>query len=334
MKKLAKIFGILLIVVIVLLGGGYVYFISSYPRVGPPSPLKVEATPARLERGKYLVHHVVICIDCHSQRDFRYFSAPIVPGTEGMGGDRMGEEVGFPGTFFPKNITPAGIGAWTDGELFRMITSGVNKKGKAVFPLMPYPYYNNLSQEDAYSIISYIRTLKPIENQVPESKVNFPLNLIMRTVPREYHSKPAPDPGNPVKYGEYLVTIAACSECHSMQVKGEPVPGMYLAGGFEFKLPNGTLHSANITPDPATGIGGWSKEFFIKRFKYYSSDSAHTIPPDPSGFNTIMPWTMFAGLTEQDLGAIYDYLRTIPPVRHPVEKWTKQKNYDMPIAEK
>jgi mono/diheme cytochrome c family protein len=251
-----------------------------------------------------------------------------------MGGERLGEEMGFPGTFYPKNITPAGIGNWTDGELLRMITSGVNKKGRAVFPLMPYPHYNNLSQEDVYSIIAYIRTLKPIQNPVQESSVNFPLNFILRTIPAEYQPKPAPDRSNSVKYGEYLVTVAACSDCHTMAEKGEPVKGMYLAGGFEFKLPNGTLHSANITPDPATGIGGWSKEFFIKRFKFYSSESARTIAPDPSGFNTIMPWTMFAGMSEQDLGSIYDYLRTVPPVSHKVEKWIKQKNYDMPVAAK
>src|SRR5690606_41947964 len=87
-------------------------------------------------------------IYCHSPRDWSRFSGPITPGTLGMGGDRFDQTVGMPGVFYARNITPAGIGRYTDGELFRVITSGVTKEGHAIFPLMPYPYYGKMDPED------------------------------------------------------------------------------------------------------------------------------------------------------------------------------------------
>ena len=171
---------------------------------------------------------------------------------------------GVPGTLYAKNITPAGIGEWTDGELMRLITNGVTKDNKAIFPLMPYLSYNKLSEEDLYSIVAYIRSLKPIENKVEESSLNFPLNLIVKTIPPEnYIPTKEIDKTDKLKYGEYLVNIAGCADCHTPQEKGEKLPGMYLAGGFEFKMPGGVVRSMNITPDEDTGIGVWDVDDFV-----------------------------------------------------------------------
>lgn len=76
-----------------------------------------------------------MCLDCHSQRDYSKFAAPLVPGTEGKGGELFGKDLGFPGDFYSPNITPAGVGNWTDGELFRTITTGVSKDGMLCFLL-------------------------------------------------------------------------------------------------------------------------------------------------------------------------------------------------------
>lgn len=318
-KILAYIFGGIAVLVIVFL----IYFYSSYPKVDPPSNEKVEITSARLARGEYLAKHVAICMDCHSERDWSKFSGPPKSETWGMGGDRFSEEMGFPGTLYSKNITPAGIGDWTDGELIRAITCGVNKKGEAFFPLMPYLNYNKITKEDLYSIVAYLRSLKPIENKVPEGSLNFPLNFIVKTLPpKSFSPQPEPDKNNPLKYGEYLTNMAACFECHTQSVKGEFITEKAFAGGAEFIFPSGVVRSANITPD-ATGLGGWTKEQFVGRFKSMNPDSNEIASVDfNKDYNTVMPWTMYAGMTREDLGAIYDYLQTIKPIRNEVVKFS------------
>lgn len=245
-------------------------------------------------------------------------------GIQGNGGEKYDKAtVGVPGTIYALNITPSGIGNWTDGELIRAITTGVTKDGKALFPLMPYYSFNSLSREDLYSIVAYIRTLKPIENKIPNRELDFPMNLIVKTIPLvTYNGGKSPDKSDTLAYGKYLVTIAGCGDCHTPMVKGKPVENLTLAGGMVFNLPFGTLRSANITPDNETGIGKWTKENFISRFKHFDSDSTGNVPVSKDGFNTLMPWTFFAGMKDEDLSAIYTYLRTIKPVRHQVAVFT------------
>jgi hypothetical protein len=327
MKKAVKVFAYILGGAVVLAIAFIIYFNSSYPKVDPPSSEKVEITPARLERGKYLANHVTVCMDCHSVRDWSKFSGPPKLETFGMGGDKFDEKsAGIPGVLYAKNITPAGISGYTDGELMRVITNGVTKEGRALFPLMPYIGYNNLTKEDLYSIIAYIRSLRPIKNDVPDGSLNFPVNLIVKTIPpKSYSPSPEPNKNNPAEFGKYLVGIAGCFDCHTKMVKGEFVMEKAFGGGFEFQLPGGTVRSANITPENISGIGSWTKDEFVERFK---SMDPGVYPPAATGkdeFNTVMPWTMFAGMTREDLGSIYEYLRTIRPVKNPVVLFTPKK---------
>jgi hypothetical protein len=189
---------------------------------------------------------------------------------------------------------------------------------------MPYPYYNTMDNEDIYSIIAYLRSLPPIASDPEPSKPDFPINIIMHTIPKPAAPVKRPDPGDKLAYGAYVTNAAGCRECHTKMEKGEPV-GELFAGGFEFTLPNGAvLRSPNITPHEGSGIGGWSREMFIARFKSYS-DSTYVpqrIDWSKGDFQTVMPWAMYTGMTEQDLGAIYDHLRTVNPVDNVVERWT------------
>lgn len=322
MKKGLKILGIVLSVFVVIVLAGAIYFNIAFPKFDPPANIKVEGSPERIARGEYLANHVTVCMDCHSKRDLSKYSMPIMKNTFGSGGDIWDEKVGFPGKIVMRNITPAAIGNWTDGELIRAITCGVNKDDKALFPVMPYLNYNNLTQEDLYSIVSYIRLLKPIENKLPETELNFPLNFIVKTMPIRSHSPMRFDKNNPTEFGRYLVTIAGCKDCHSKTDKGAPIKGMEFAGGEEFPFPSGTVRSVNITPENETGIGQWTRETFIKRFKDFT-DSTKVYPVGINDFNTPMPWTMYAGMTEEDLSSIYDYLRTVKPVKNLVERFTK-----------
>jgi len=100
---------------------------------------------------------------------------------------------------------------------------------------------------------------------------------------------------------------------------------MEFAGGAEFGMPNGVVRSANITPDSATGIGKWTRADFISFFKSFDSEKGRNIPVKPSDFNTPMPITSYAGMTDYDIGAIYAYLRTTRPVRNKVVRFTPAK---------
>ncbi len=311
-----------LLTIVVLIAGLISYVKFTLPNVGEAEDLKIEATPERVAHGKYLANAVAACMDCHSTRDWSKFAGPLMDGTLGKGGEVFPEEFGFPGTFYSKNITPYGIGSWTDGELFRAITSGVNKDGEALFPVMPHKAYGKCDKEDIYDIIAYLRSLPSIKNDVPKSEAIFPMNVIINTIPTKAEFSTRPDKKNQVAYGKYLFTMASCTECHTKQDKGTPIEGMEMAGGFEFPLPVGTVRSANITPDKETGIGNWDEAAFVSRFKMYF-DSNYVDPQvAPGNFQTVMPWKMYGQMEEEDLKAMFAYLKTIKPIKNQVEKFT------------
>jgi hypothetical protein len=300
---------------------GYIYLTMFLPNVGPAPDIHIEITDERVEHGKYLANHVMLCMDCHAVRDFSLYAGPPEPGSLGGGGEVFDQEMGLPGYFVSKNITPAALGDWTDGEIYRAITSGVSKDGSALFPLMPYYHYAELADEDIYAVIAYLRTLEPIQNEIPPAQLDFPVSILINTMPIKANPQPKPSPDDVVNYGRYMITASACTDCHTRMERGSFV-GEPFAGGNAYPLPDGSIvRSANITPHE-TGIGSWSKEEFINRFKVYA-DPSYTPHTVQSGqFQTYMPWLMYAGMTEEDLGAIYEYLRTVEPVENEIEIFT------------
>ena len=324
-KKFKKIFGRSLIIILVFLAAALAYVIFALPNVGAAPSISIQKTPERIERGKYLANHVTACMDCHSTRDWSRFSGPMLPGTEGKGGELFDPKFGFPGTFYSANITPAGIAGYTDGELFRVITTGVNRKGDALFPIMPYHNYGRMDAEDINSIIAYIRSLSPIQNKVPVSKADFPMNILIHTIPTKAALTKMPSPTEKVKYGGYLVNAAGCMDCHTQFEKGEFVAGTEFGGGRAFLFPDGSIvRSANITPDEK-GIGLWSEDFFVSTFRSRSDSLTLSVKLKPGEFNTLMPWSMYGKMKEEDLRAIYAYLKTVKPIADSVEIFTPGK---------
>jgi mono/diheme cytochrome c family protein len=321
-KRLTKVLGFGAGAIGVAAALGLTVLFTKYPDGGPVPHLSNVSSPERVARGEYLANHVAVCIDCHSERDWTKFSGPLKPGTEGRGGDVFDEKFGFPGSIVAANITPAGVGKMSDGELAHAIVSGIGKDGRALFPIMPYPAFASLAQDDLESIVAYIRSLPPRPHDVPERTLNFPVNLLVRTMPAPYTPHAAPNKGNGFEYGQYLTTMASCIHCHTPQEKGELMKGEEFSGGWEIPAPTGTIRSANITPDEETGIGFWTKEIFIAKFKEFEHADSSKLDLAVMGRQSIMPWTMYAGMTEEDLGAIYDYLRTVPPIKNRVEVWT------------
>jgi mono/diheme cytochrome c family protein len=315
-------------VVVLAAGGAAAFFTLKTPAQRPAPGIKVEATPERLERGRYLVEHVSACLHCHSPSDETRWGLPHKPELRGSGGLCLTEAVGFPGTVCAKNITQHpedGLGKWTDGELLRAIREGVDKHGQALFALMPYENLRHMSDEDAQAVVAYLRTLPPVPGQRPARELKFPLPIVVKFMPQPLTGPvAAPDKNDKVAYGRYLVTMAGCETCHTpVDDQHQPIPGKAFSGGQRFLFEKGgAVASSNITPHE-TGLGGKTRENFIAMFKAYASPESRDVPVAPNK-NTPMPWLIYAGMKDEDLGAIYEYLRTVPPLENRVEKFPSQ----------
>ncbi len=320
MRKSIKIILISLISIILIIVCFIAFITFHFPNI-PLENITVVSSKASIERGKYLANHVMVCVDCHSTRDWTKFSGPMVHGTEGKGGETFDEKLGFPGHFYSPNITPYHLAKYSDAQLYRAITSGVGVDGRPLFPIMPYTHYGAMSKEDIYSVITYIRSLQPIEYTSPKSKANFPMNVIMHIIPSKLVNQNMPDKKDSINYGKYLVNACGCYDCHTKFENGKYAVGMDFAGGREFKMFGGTLSTANITPDSTTGIGRWPKESFVARFKSFDIKTYTPSHIAANEFNTIMPWTMYGGMKSEDLSAIYSYLRTLKPINNKVVKF-------------
>jgi mono/diheme cytochrome c family protein len=275
-----------------------------------------DSVAAKIARGGYLVNAVANCMHCHADRDFTKFGGPPVPGTEGKGGQKKG--------VFVSNITPTILGSWTDAEIKRAITTGITNMGDTLFFTMPYMNYKYLTPYDAESIIAYLRTLKPLADSVPKRNLDQWQPGRLSALYHEfyvndlYQQLDNPQPGTDLEKGKYLVTIAGCVGCHTMLDRERLAfkKDSLFAGGQLSNKPGNRFKviSANITPDTATGIGLWTEEVFLSKFQHYRNREAYDY--NPGKYNSEMPWTIFANMTDDDIRSIYRYLRTIKPIHH------------------
>lgn len=324
MKKLMTFLAVFLVAAA---GGGWGYLHFRQPARHPPRDIKVPMTPERIARGQYLFEVVADCAGCHSERDVTKFSMPVLPGRLAVG-FVFPAELGLPGKVVSPNLTPdpeTGLGAWTDGEKIRAIREGISRDGRALFPFMPYQSYARMSDEDVESIVAFLNSLPPVRQVRPRTELDFPLPLLIKSEPRPLAGPvAAPNPADPLKYGEYLTGIGGCMICHTPMEKGKPRLELAYAGGEEFRIAGFLVRSANITPDPETGLGSWTEERFVKQFHNYRSFAEGTPPKTTQANFTLMPWVAMSRFTESDLKAIYAFLRTVKPIRHPVDKHPEQ----------
>ncbi|HEY6502756.1 MAG TPA: cytochrome C [Chitinophagaceae bacterium] len=285
-----------------------------------------DSITAVLKRGEYLTLHVAMCLGCHSKRDFSKYSGPVIAGSEGGGGEEFGEKLGVPGVVYARNITPdaeTGIGTWTDDEILRSMTHGISKNGDTLFPIMPYMNYNRMAKEDLLSIIAYIRTLKPIKNKITARHLMAPTAAFYdpKYLQPAIDGNTRPAESDKVKYGEYLTTFAVCGDCHIPMTPKGPDMSRPFAGGFIFDAGSFKVGAANITPDSATGIGAWTEEGFLNKFTPFREVKNYDFNPGKE--NSYMPISAYAGMKDDDLKAIYAYLRSVRPISNKVEKYPK-----------
>lgn len=315
--RIVKIVAMALATIVLMLVVGISATIGWRPFLGPKArPLTdrtFASTPERVARGMYLTEHVLDCFACHSERDWTQHDAPLVPRSKG-GGSAPFALQDLPGTVNPSNISPdneTGAGTWTDDQLARAIREGIGHDGRALFSFMPYSNFRYLSDEDLASAIVYLRSIPPVHRIIPKTELIFPVKYLDRMTP-EPLTQPVsePDLSTPVKRGDYLVRVAGCRDCHTPQKNGQPIAGLDLGGGFVLRGPWGAVASGNITPDPS-GIPYYEEQLFL--------DVMHTGYVKARKLSQIMPWWDFRHLTDEDLKAMFAYLRTVPPVKHRVD---------------
>lgn len=263
--------------------------------VAAATGLSVTNDPAQVARGKHLVTAVAKCVDCH---------------TEDLGGKVFIQDPAMGRVIAPNLTTGRGgvLASYTDAQIETAIRHGVRKNGRGLL-IMPSDEYQNLSDADVASIIAYLRALQPVDRELPRTRVGpVGRGLITFGVPiipaaRIDHGRKAANTAPPVgptrEYGEYLVSVGGCRGCHSPTLAGQ--------ASFE----PGAPPSANITP--AGPVGRWTEEQFMAAMRT-------GLRPDGSQIKDFMPWRSMARHTDDELRAIYRYLRTVPPVQSPVAK--------------
>lgn len=297
-----------LLVVVVVIAGFIIWF--GYSSRNAATRVRFEPTPARLERGRYIVEGPAHCFECHSEVDWETPGGQPKPGKKGAG--IVFTNYGMPWVVAP-NITPdpnTGAGRCTDEQLARAIREGIGHDGRRLIPIMPYEQFREMSDEDLASVIVYVRSLEPVVNALPKTSVPESMKASLPAPQPIAEPVSQPEMSNPVARGKYLVALASCSTCHTPTKQGRPMNELAFAGGASFKGPWGDVNCANITPD-ASGIAYYDEALFIKTLR--------TGEVGARKLASIMPWGYFRNMTDDDLKAIFAYVRTLPPVKHRVD---------------
>lgn len=316
MKTFLKWAGIAIGSVLVVIAAGLAYVatapIPSYPVTKVEFP--VDVTPERVARGKRSIE--MLCAGCHLDSE-----------TGALTGKRMPDLPKEFGEGWSRNITAhptKGIGGWTNGEIAFLLRTGIARDGRYTPPWMvKLPL---ISDEDLRDIIAFLRSDDPLvqakDVQDHDSRPSFLTKLLARVAfkPFPYPSGPvaSPDPQDKPAYGRYLATARlACFQCHSSDFKTnddlhpESSPGYFGGGNPMPDLAGKIVNTANLTPDRETGIGRWSEAQFRRAI-------LDGIRPDNKPIR--YPMQPYRPLLDEEVEAIYVYLRSIPPVHNPVQR--------------
>ena len=248
--------------------------------------LRLSLNGASAGRGEHIVKAVGTCTLCHG---------------EDLGG-AVYAEMGPIGIVAGPNLTRGSGGAaasFSVEDWVRAVRFGVRRDGTSLIA-MPSEVYTNMADEDLASVILYARSVPPVDRQMPRSAFG-PLGrallaigkLKLLVAPKTHQvDRPARMPVAPTKeYGRYLADVSGCHGCHGFGLSGGKVAG-----------PPGLPPAANLTP---AGIGNWKEQDFVMSLRHGR---------DPAGrqVNEFMPWKSYRAMTDDELHALWLYLRSVP----------------------
>jgi mono/diheme cytochrome c family protein len=258
-----------------------------YP-VDPP-PLATVSTGDAVDRGHHLVTAVSQCTTCHG---------------EDLAGTELVDD-GWFGRLWASNLTPGrgGIAERDASDLVRSIRYGVRPDGTS-HVMMPAQHLRHLSDEDLAAIISFLRTLAPVDRETPPPYMGpfarvvvalglapdlFPAGLVANApdTPRVIEARES------VGYGAYLVEAGGCKVCHNPRMTG---------GLHPLALP-GEPEPPNLTPGGA--LASWSSQDFVRTLRTGVTRKGRVLDPN------FMPWPAYSKMSDLELKAIWKYLRSL-----------------------
>ena len=281
--------GLVALVALAAIGVSIASEVKINQAVDTPAPnIVASSDPAVIMRGQHLVHSVLVCTHCHG---------------ENLAGAMVIDDP-MVGTVYGANLTTGrgGVGAArSDGELARAVTHGVLGYGRSML-VMPVEDYHHLSEPDLSAVVSYIRSVPPVDNEVPALRLGPLGRALVGSGAVDFRSAsmvsqadgvgPTVPAGVTPEYGRYL-TRASCMGCHGENLAGGPIPG----------APPSIPVPANITPGGQ--VEAWTDEDWFRLLREGR---------DPGGrqINPYMPYESFAGMTDDEIRAIITYIRTVP----------------------
>lgn len=255
-----------------------------------PQPVAIPTDSAAVERGRHLASAITKCTGCHAAN---------------LAGQVMIDDAAF-ARLASSNLTRgrgSAVAGYTDADWVRAMRHGVTPTGRPLI-LMPSAIYYYLSNEDLGAIIAYVKSVPPVDNDVPPFRAGpiarvltatgkFPL-IAAETVPHDQTPPPAPPAGPTAEYGKYITVVGGCIECH----------GQGLSGGPGFGDP-AAKPARNITPD-VTGLATWTEADFFRALREGKR-------PDGTSIDPSMPWQSTKLMTDEEIRAVWQYLRTVEP---------------------
>lgn len=272
------------------------------------SNVQTERSAAAVAHGRVLVYS--ICAGCHYNHQTGKFI-----------GNRIEDVPAIAGQVYSANLTHSKTNGlpekYTDAQLKYLLKTGVTYNGRFVgYMLRP-----NMAESDLDAIVAFLRSNDPAL-AAADTTVGHTHYSTLGKMYMNAHAKPLPylkdikrpSENEPVELGRYLVDNLGCFHCHSKSLTGlnylhpEQSDG-YMAGGTKLTGLNGEkVTASNITFDKNTGIGDFTGDQFIEAVKHGKTPQRTLVPPMPR----------FTLLSDREIEAIYDYLKTLPPVNHEV----------------
>jgi len=256
-----------------------------------PDLIQIPADPENLQEGKRIFQYRG-CEACHGERleGLVYMENPAI------------------GLVITPNLTTGegGIGVdRTDLDLIKAVRHGLKPDGTPLL-FMPSTEFYYLSDHDLGIVLSYIRSVKPVENNPAPSQLSLTGFIVMNLtreitflpaelIPHDQDPPAAPEPGLTPAYGEYLAL--SCPVCHGMTMSGGEIPG----------FPPEWPATGNLTSGKGSRLLSWGKDGFIEIIRN-GEKHGRAIHPD------YMPWTSYRHMTDLELEAIYVYLVSLEPI--------------------
>lgn len=246
----------------------------------------VPTDESALAWGSHLVNAVTGCQDCHGPN---------------LGGSVMSDDA--VAVMSAPNLTSGrgGIGAdLGEGDWVRAIRHGVRRDGRSLL-VMPSYAYAHLSDADLGSMVAYLKQLPPVDNELPPFKLRplgralvaagaFDEEFVARKMPAT-GARAHVEQGVSVEYGGYLASISGCTSCHRPDLRGGP------AG------PPDAPPASDIS---IQALADWDLDDFTRAMR-------EGLRPDGSQISDFMPWRVMGGMTDDELHAIWLYMRSVAP---------------------